>query len=333
MGNQGVCPVCNQWVCPVCNFLFFVAADGESNTSPPPHHPLPPSAKRKSPARFTKQNGDCFHERRKQPPRRKKLVKQCRSLPEPNIYQRTYKARNGARRALHRDESNKVYDLEGEADKLTRPQGRRYELRLGSHHHQISPVKQISDDAVSDHILRTNSHTTITPKKFYDRKSKRKSCENNSLGHHKNPKLHHSDKDHQSAEHFSIQSDISVECHSYRSPLTASLDGAHQKDEEEEVLTSNNVMVKLRSPSGEIIDGKSTCASVRHPLLKSPSPQLLLYKVSLGDPEQCQNNSEKKRGQLTNIDVDIGQELLSSYCVPSPETYSKLPPPIFGTIV
>ena len=304
-------------------FVCFVVADGESNLSP--HSP--PSPKRKPPPPSMERHSPNVH-RKKQLPKRQKPVKQCNgSQPEPNIYQRHYKTHlrlsHGQKNDSDCCDESKT-NKDGSSTDLSSDTCKKYQLRYSRRQIDVLTQKNNETGGMNERIKKTNTHTTITPKKIYAKKSRKNDDTEKAktdllttelvqpFGHYLGFPITHND--------------ISVECHSCISPLVDTAGGSHQRTNK--VVTSNNVVVDLKVSNGEIFDGKNI--HTKHLLTRSYSPSLILYKISSTEPEFMSN---EKKEQLSEFNINIGPELITSYCSASPEAYSKLPPPIFSTIM
>ncbi len=314
--------------------MCFVIADGESNISPI----SPPSPKRKPPlpAAVTMETRPSIIHTKKQLPKRQKSVKQNNRTiqPEPNIYQRHYKTH--IRLSRHRQNNgdgtgngNNDLELKIKTDKTSSSDSsgnvggrkiRKYELRYSRRIDNGSTQEHNTYGGINEQIRKTNTHTTITPKKIYGKKPRMNNQTNKTktdlLATEFVPQLfRHAD--------FPItRSDISIECHPSIFSL-AEKSWSHQKTNK--VVTSNNVIVDLKVSNEELIDGKNIHA--RLPPIQNRSfshCHLPLYKIS---------TDHETKEQLSEFAISIEPELITSYCSTSPEAYSKLPPPIFNTIM
>lgn len=310
--------VCNVYVLYSTVYMYcivycingiIVIADGESNPGPS----SPPSPKRKPPSSSTTEGKYNTQLREKKVMTKKPVSRRPRSQPEPNIYKRQYvTSRDGTGRRRNytsNDESTKQNDGAHISSKTES----RYHLRF---------ARRNKLDEMTKQIKRTNSHTSITPKKVLQHvrppggnsqparqvRNKRSVKDIGDLLNKQQPSSSPVPAGMGAPE-------ISVVCCTSHTSLNG--EEAFFGEMDKKVLTSNNVVVDLRGSTDELFDGDVSnhhaATSLRHPSLGSTSPKLVLYKISIDPSDRFCDNTALNTMLVSPSDS-------AHYCNPSTST-------------
>lgn len=264
--------------------VYTVTVDGESNPGPS----SPPSPKRKPPTFSVEERHDIQMKKKEVVNKKQKPASTVNRRPrrtlqsEPNIYKRQYVTR----RVKDDEDCTKPQDHSSKSKT-------RYHLRYARQNRQRN-----------NEIKRTNSHTSITPKKRLS-VGNTVTFGSSSLMVRSKRSVKNSGKDLLLHEHpgAAINSstglgpppEIDVVCCSSHLSL-------NEEETDKKVMTSNNVVVDLQRGNGtadELIDGHHTnnltpTHHYYHPSIRPGSPKLVLYRLSIDPMDRICGHNESQ---------------------------------------